>query len=153
MSPGSSTSEAADFFFSAFVSAARSVTWALHKEEKEKYDAWWEGWRKARSASDQLLMERFKEERTQAVKRAGSDLTGDIVLVPLIRVPRANTPFSVQMLWSGDLIPEVGRRVLKCRFAYDGAEVEAVPAAKEYLDLLDRLVTDFMARYGDASLA
>jgi len=50
-------------------------------------------------------------------------------------------------------VPEVGRRVLKCRFAYDGIEVEVVPAAKGYLALLDRLVADFVARYGDSSLA
>jgi len=149
---GTSTAEAADFFFSAFVSAARSVTFVLQKEEKEKYDAWAPGWFDSRSEPEQLLIARFKQERTQALKLTGSELSGETVLIPVTRIPRSNTPFSVQMLWWGDSVPEIGTRALKCRFAYDGAEVEAVPAAKEYLELLGRLVTDFVVHYGDGSL-
>jgi hypothetical protein len=46
---GEGSGAAFGHFLSAFVSAARSVPWVLHAEEKEKYDAWIERWNVTRS--------------------------------------------------------------------------------------------------------
>jgi hypothetical protein len=36
------------YYLSAFISAARSVTWVLQAEETEKYKAWLSGWEERR---------------------------------------------------------------------------------------------------------
>jgi hypothetical protein len=149
---GRSVPEAADFFFSAFLSAARSVTFVLCKEEHDRYDAWFPVWKQACSPDQRLLMDRFNKERVQAIHRTGSDLAGDVMLIPMTRIPRANTPFSAQMLWWGDSIPEIGVRRLRCTFAHDGADVEALAASQEYMAILTKLVGDFLALH-DTSAA
>src|SRR5207302_9613950 len=99
-----------------------------------------------------LLMTRFNKERVQAIHQTGSDLAGDVILIPIPRIPHANTPFSAQMLWWGDSISEIGVRRLRCRFAYDGADVEALAASQEYIAILTKLVEDFLALH-DTSAA
>ena len=150
--PGSSIPEAADFYFSAFVSAARSVAFVFQKENKAEYDSWAPGWFQSRSGPEELLMKRFKQERTQALKLTGSDLAGDTVLVPTTRIPGANSPLSTQLIWWGESIPEIATTGLRCRFAYDNADVAVVPAAREYVELLGQLVRDFLASHADGSL-
>ena len=142
-----SNPEAAESFFSAFLSAARSVTFAFQKEDKQGYDAWAPTWFQARSTDEKLLLNRFYEERTQVVKRTGSELAGEVVLVPIMRVANTYNPLSVQMLWWGDSVPEVGVRLLRCRFAFDGGETEVVSAAKQYVALLGDLVAGFLEHY------
>jgi hypothetical protein len=43
------------FYFSAFIGAARSVTWAMKSEESERYVAWEPLWKAQLSPEDQNL--------------------------------------------------------------------------------------------------
>jgi len=47
--------EAAEFYASAFLSAARAVPWALHKERTAEWNAWIDGWRSRLSDSDREI--------------------------------------------------------------------------------------------------
>ncbi len=42
--PWKHETEAFSFYFSAFLSAARSVPWVLQNEQKEEYEAWKPRW-------------------------------------------------------------------------------------------------------------
>ena len=48
--------EAFRFYFSAFIQSARSVTWALKKEESEKWKKWEPTWRANRSEGERKLL-------------------------------------------------------------------------------------------------
>ena len=63
--------EAFDFYFSAFVSAARSVTLTLQSEEKAKYDQWFSGWLSARSEEDRQLLNLMKSQRGMTSRSRG----------------------------------------------------------------------------------
>ena len=43
------------YYFSAFIQAARSVTWTLGNEEPQKWKAWEPNWRAKRSNEEQKL--------------------------------------------------------------------------------------------------
>jgi hypothetical protein len=44
------------YYFSAFIQAARSVTWTLGKEEKEKWKAWKPKWESMLAEEDKKLL-------------------------------------------------------------------------------------------------
>ena len=50
------------YYLSAFLSAARSVTFALQWEEKEKYDKWFPEWRDGLAEEDKQLFGLFVEQ-------------------------------------------------------------------------------------------
>jgi hypothetical protein len=45
------------YYFSAFIQAARSVTWRLGNEEPEKWKAWEPKWKNTLSAEDKKLLD------------------------------------------------------------------------------------------------
>jgi hypothetical protein len=49
--------EAFGFYFSAFIQAARSVTWTLKHEETKKWKAWEPKWRENRTTEEQKLLD------------------------------------------------------------------------------------------------
>ncbi len=80
--------EAFDFYLSAFLSAARSVTFALQYEEKDKYDAWFPVWSASRSEQERELLKFLKEQRNCAEKRGGAevDVAWEYIPVPEVSV-------------------------------------------------------------------
>ena len=65
--------EAFDYFMSAFVSAARSVTFALQAEEKAKYEQWFPGWLAAHPEEDRKLLTLMVSQRNAEQKQGGGD--------------------------------------------------------------------------------
>src|SRR5260370_2421800 len=74
------------FYLSAFLSAARSATFALQYEEKAKYDKWFPQWFGNLSAEDQNLLKFLKDQRNHEQKRSGADMTVIWEYVPVTQV-------------------------------------------------------------------
>src|SRR5262249_2912679 len=67
--------EAVRFYFSsAFIQAARSVTWTLKKEETEKWKKWEPTWRANRSEEERKLLKIAADLRNVEVKEGGANL-------------------------------------------------------------------------------
>src|SRR5215831_19570916 len=61
------------YYFSAFIQAARSVTWTLGNEEPEKWEAWEPKWKAKRSNEEQKLLDLTNELRLDETKRGGAN--------------------------------------------------------------------------------
>jgi hypothetical protein len=66
-------SEEFRFYFSAFIQAARSVTWTLGNEEPEKWKAWEPKWKATRNNEEQKLLDLTNELRLDEAKRGGAN--------------------------------------------------------------------------------
>ena len=78
--------QAFGFYLSAFLSAARSVTFALQYEEKAKYDEWFPQWFGSLSGEDQNLARFLKDQRNYVQKRGGADVAVVWEYVPVTQV-------------------------------------------------------------------
>ena len=61
-------------YLSAFLSAGRSVTLALQREEKDKYDAWFNDWKRDKcTENERELMDHMVRQRNEALKRGEAE--------------------------------------------------------------------------------
>jgi hypothetical protein len=136
-------------FLSAFLSAARSVTFALQREEKEKYDAWFSRWFDELAEEDRQLFGLFVQQRNQNEKRGSADVDVVIEFIPLINVRQDRQGHPAYGLhWFGPPgvpPPEVG--VSTSYFEFNGSQLEVTLACDRYVRLLERLVADFIHSY------
>jgi hypothetical protein len=140
-----SHTEEAEFYFSAFLSAARSVTFVLKAEELEKYAAWSPGWLASRSAREQSLLRRFTNARNRALKCKTPPVAEDRAESMLD--PYAGLPPELRFSLMDEEHKIPGYRSLKCRLMPEDAEEEVVPLCREYESLLTALVQAFMAEH------
>jgi hypothetical protein len=135
------STEEAEFYFSAFLAAARSVTNVLKAEEPEKYVAWSPNWRGARSDRERFLLQRFVDARNRALKRETPNVRED-------RSPNGQghlraLPPELIFFFGEDDQSLPGVRILKCRLRPGDPEEEVLPLCIEYGKLLTQLVQDF----------
>jgi hypothetical protein len=140
------------FYFSAFIQAARSVTWTLGNEEPEKWKAWEPKWRARRSNEEQKLLDLTNELRLDEAKRGGANALVEWEEVAL---------HELLALRSGDFEPwrqvyHMHRRSLPgvpppkvFRPAYyfeeeDGKQ-EVTALCERYLKVLEKVLNDFCA--------
>lgn len=130
------------FYFSAFLSAARSVTFVLQSEAKDQYDAWFPSWLNARASDQAALLVSFNSERVAAIHQRGVRIQQGTEPVPFREWLAAAAREGVQVFGNfGATQPDM--EGMTWFFRFDGAEVEAVQAARNYLDILQKLVNDF----------
>ncbi len=134
-----------EFFLSAFLSAARSVTFALQNEENEKYNAWFPAWRDLRDSKDQDLLKFMNDQRVSAVHRKGADVSLDWEYIPMTEVrnnDRSHPAYGFHYFAPpGTPVPKVGRSVYYFEL---GGQTKAVDTCTRYLALLDDLVNGFV---------
>jgi hypothetical protein len=135
------------FYFSAFIGAARSVTWAMKSEEPERYAAWEPFWKAQLSPEDQKLEMLTNKLRLDEVKRFGADLSA-----------------KVEELSAGELMEEMGGQIAFLEMLYPGAsklkssrprfffehddgKADLVVLCKQYLRYLERKVHSFLAAH------
>src|SRR5436189_149029 len=116
--------EAIEFYFSAFLSAARSVTFVLEAEESSKYTRWSPLWRDSRSENERRLLSRFTTARNRALKRETPNVAEDRRATFLFD-SCDSVPIEVRMFVFEDDQPTARHRVLKCRLTPQDAEEEA----------------------------
>ncbi len=141
--------EAFPYYLSAFLSAGRSVTFALQAEEKEKYDAWFQRWLAAQTENRRQLFQFMKGQRNVVLKRGRGEVTQSLEFVPLVKASPAERRQAVAFQWfgpPGDPPPAVPRRVR--HFDLSGTPKEVTASCSEYFKLLEELVGEFLRTHG-----
>jgi hypothetical protein len=124
--------ESSDFYLSAFLSAARSITLTLGEEQPVEYGEWLPGWYLGLSENDRKLL-------TFCINQFDLSQTGDV-----IDIGGTDMSLSVgQILQDFDtqetLIFIESEKMKSSR----GCEVTVLSVCREYLDLLKTLVAEF----------
>ena len=128
---------------SAFVSAARSVTFALQAEEKAKYDAWFPGWLAARAEDDRKLLTLMVSQRNAEQKQGGGEYRVEWGFAPVTEL--SSEALGGRVIWAappGVPPPQVGRPIRYMGPA--GQDSEALAACRRYCELLSELVGTFI---------
>ncbi len=144
--------EAFPYYLSAFLSAGRSVTFALQAEEKDRYDAWFPGWAGRQTKEAQDLFEFMKGQRNVVLKRGRADVTYSLQFVPIVKAHPAERRQALALQWFGPLgvlPPAIGRRVR--HFQLSGTPSEVSQTCTRYLELLESLVADFLGAHDSAA--
>ena len=138
--------DAVEFLLSAFVSAARSVTFVLEAETGETYAEWSLKWRATRTNEERKLLSRFTEARNRAVKRE----------TPLIQeeqgfqhVQNAGLPPELMFFFfdEEDKPSLLSPRILLSRLRPNETAEEILPLCRSYESILNALVSDFIAHH------
>jgi hypothetical protein len=161
LGPDGNEPEAFSFYLSAFISAARSVSWVLQNEEREKYDAWLPTWEEQLSPDERQSLRFMNERRLDTVKRSGIEATiewEDIDIYELLKTSRLSSKiFDVNMPHaaygnhasaSGPERPSVSFVRPVFHFEREGVKEEVTATCRKYLDYLERLVRDFSQAHG-----
>ena len=139
-SPG--PAEAAEFYLSAFLSAARSVTLVLKAEHPTTYQQWSDTWRSTIPPEDRQLLSKFTQARNRAVKRE-SPVVHEDHMSSLAR--NLHSPLQPKLLFFfEDLEPQPVERVLTGRLTPEHTVEEVIPTCKRYITVLSRLLAAFV---------
>jgi len=137
--------EAFEFYLNAFLSAARSITFALQYEEKDKYDAWFQTWFNNRSKKDRELLNFLRDQRNYTEKRGGTDVNVILEYVSITRIrtdDRGHPAYGFHWFGPpGTPPPRVGLPVHF--FELSGDQKKVTSACEQYVTILSELVRDF----------
>ncbi len=139
--------EAFQFYLSAFLSAARSITFALRCEEEEKYDNWVPSWFAIQSESDQKLCKFMVTQRNVEQKQGGAKVSITWEFIPMIEVKtghRGHLDYYGFHYFGPPGVPPPRVGVPVYSFKLGNNEGEVTATCKQYLDCLERLVRDFI---------
>ena len=141
--------EAFDCYLSALLSAARSVTFALQAEYKERYDAWFPSWREVLPDDERVLLAHFNEQRVQEVHRTGANVTYGSERISLFEYFARASSQGLQIEVSNGPIgnPPLEFTSLTRAFEIGGNEAAVVRACGNYVSLLTKLVDDFASQF------
>jgi len=140
------------YYFSAFIQAARSVTWRLGNEEPEKWKDWEPKWRANRSQEEQRLLDFTNDLRTDEVHRGGTEpsveleevAVRELILSPDFDLERQHPAYGMHVSASLGLPqPKVFRAAHY--FEHEDGKEEVTALCKRYLDFLDKMLNDFCA--------
>src|SRR5215813_5917397 len=138
------------YYFSAFIQAARSVTWTLGNEEPGTWKAWERAWRDRRSTEEKRLLDLTNELRLDEAKRGGANALvewEEVALHELLAVTDFDLERQHPAYGTHVFVPpgvDAAKPVLHTHHSGNGVENEGgAPLAKRYLDFLDKMLNDF----------
>ncbi len=139
------------FYLSAFLSAARAVTFALQFEEKTNYNTWFPPWLESRNKKERKLLKFMVKQRNSAQKRGSPAFTAaDWKWIPITQVKsdaqRSHLTYGVQFWAPWRQGAQVGRPVYHFE-EFSGDQKEVTSVCTQYLDILDELVKDFVQQF------
>jgi hypothetical protein len=146
--------EAFLFYFSAFIQAARSVTWTLGKEENEKWKAWEPKWRASRTEEEQKLLDLTNNLRRDEVHRGGANPIVGLEEVALHELLSAN--LDVEAWPIANLVTRTHSRRFPgvppstasrpaYHFEHEDGKEEVTALCARYLELLEKMINDYCA--------
>jgi len=140
--------EAFRFYFSAFIQSARSVTWTLKKEEREKWKKWEPTWRANRSEGERKLLKIATDLRNVEVKEGGANLPmelEEVVIDAFVETDRveASNPMGATIV-RGQVRQQKINRLVHYFEDEDGKQ-EITAFSQRYLEVQERVVRDFCA--------
>jgi hypothetical protein len=150
--------EAFGYYFSAFISAARSVLWVLHHEEKEKWEAWEPAWKSTLNDEERKFLKFTNELRLDEVKRSGADKIVEWEDVAIHELFSANfdlerqhpaygmsrsSPSVALLRGEGDLSAAATVRRRAYYLEQENGKEEVTALCERYLSFLDKVVREF----------
>jgi hypothetical protein len=144
--------EAFAFYLSAFVSAGRSVTFALQAEHKQEYDEWFPNWRASLSDERHALLGHFNGLRVDAVHKLGVELSLQLVEIPMHEFlwAAARDGADIQ-IWHPPGTPAPPQHKVVRTFVVGGNEHDVLAACRFYLELLSDAIESFTRTYPAAA--
>jgi hypothetical protein len=156
--PWKADGQAFAYYLSAFVSAARSVTWLLQTEEREKYDAWlgaWEergrSWAEANGVDIDRVLKLTNKMRVDVIHREGQVKTRiETEMVPVTLSSWENNQYQINIVLLGlspeDAVPRTSSETLYI----EGTDQEVVKLCEQYVSYLEALLHDFEREHSAA---
>ncbi len=132
------------FYLHAFIGAACSIRWVLQSEEKEKYEAWKPFWEARISEAEKPLLKLTTAMRNSAVKEGHIETTSrsQKVVIPIEPDPyqlHTHRAYLLQLRQAGG-----PWTIREDHFVeLDGKEQEVTTVCEQYVEFLEKLVTDF----------
>jgi hypothetical protein len=137
--------EAADFYLSAFLSAARAVPWTLKNERTSEWNAWHhEHWFVPMTAEDGKLWDFFVEQRNKVQKQGGPDIEFATTTVSLMDSQMKLSQQSGGSIHYSGIpgTPLPTFQVSERRFSIE-PDTPMVDVCQRFMALLRRLVSEF----------
>ncbi len=147
-----SNEEEFGYCLSAFLSAARSVTFVLQTEEKAHYDTWYPSWETRLAEADRQLWEFMNDQRVAEVHQDGADVDTTVEWRPvrqLLGMQGRALARSISITPPGS--PPVKEGVPIHRFRIGDSVVDVRDACATYLNLLTALVREFIVAHTTAA--
>src|SRR6266852_792518 len=133
-----------EFYLSAFLSAARSVTSFFEKKNQPKHvKVWWSQWKKDRSPDDLRLLKRMTKQRDNEVHEAGADVAHRLEDVPLSKIETASGLHAAYAQSFGEPWGEPQISLKVYYFTLGGKPVNVIETCQRYVTLLERAVAEF----------
>jgi len=135
------------FYFSAFIGAARSVTWTMRSEEPARYAAWEPRWTAQLSPEDKIIEKMTNERQLDEVKRRRADVpaTFEEMTASELMKEMGGDPAFLDKIYPGQSKMKSGRP--RYFFENDIGKGDLLMLAKHYLDYLERKVGSFLAAH------
>jgi hypothetical protein len=138
------------YYFSAFIQAARSVTWTLGNEEPGTWKAWEPTWRDRRSTEEKRLLDLTNELRLDEAKRGGANALvewEEVALHELLALTdfdleRQHPAYGTHVFAPPGVPPPKAFRQTYY-FEDEVGKEEVTALCKRYLDFLDKMLNDF----------
>ena len=138
-----------DFYLSAFLSAGRSVDYRLRHEQGAAYVTFRTGWDSTLSPDEQRLVKYLVDDRNVEVHESGSSRKEHATRIPVVGGGYRDRSGTVTVAAPpGSPLGEIIKPVY-C-FTIDGRQLPAIEACQRYIELLDRLVSDYKRSQGIA---
>ena len=143
--------EAFGYYFSAFISAARSVLWVLHHEEKKKWKAWEPTWKATLNDEERKFLKFTNQLRIDEAKRSGAEtiveweeVAFDGLLSANLDPERQHPAYGMHRRSS---IPGLSASAKVMRRAYyleqESGKEEVTSVGERYLNFLEKVVQEF----------
>ena len=132
-----------EFYLSAFLSAARSVTTFF---EKRNQKAWWSQWkanRASKSPEDLRLLNQMTKQRDNEVHEKGADVAHQLEDVPLSKIETASGLHAAYAPSFGEPWGEPQISLKVYYFTLGGKPVNVIETCQRYVGLLERAVEEF----------
>jgi hypothetical protein len=121
-----------------FITAARSVRWALQKEETQRYDAWSASWDATLTEDEKEIFRRVTNMRNSIEKEGHPGL---VARREWVDIPENPHPVA-GLQYSG--LPEWGRPRTEIDVYYvEGTNRQVLSICEQYVAILTRMVDDF----------
>ena len=131
-----------DFYLSAFLNAGRTVGNRFNRMQQPAQTAWRKKWRKSLTPAESVLDKFFGKQRNDEVHSAGNARTEKTENIPV------GHGYSDPSGWVYVTDPDGSDGAIPRPayfFTIDGAERKATEACADYLALLERMVSEFVA--------
>src|SRR3990172_7950505 len=130
-----------DFYLSAFLNAGRSVDYRLRHEQCAAYRKFRVGWDSTLSPDDQSLVKFLVDDRNVEVHESGSRRTEHESRIPVAGMYRDRSGTVTVSAPPGTPPAEIIKPVYS--FTINGQQLPAIEACRRYIDVLERLVSDY----------